>query len=251
MAFLRQHHPFSELDDDGLAAVRTALTIVHVPAGDAILTEGGAPADAVGLIRKGELELSTGSVVVDLLEPGDVFGLTSVMTGQVPTMTVRAVEDSLCYLLPAEVARRVLSSAEATASVWAIARQRVRAADAAARTVRDADPRFARIGTLVRRQPVTIEPGASVAEAAARMRDERVSALLIPRGEEWAIVTDRDLRTRVVAERGFVRSSRWSRSRPIRCTSRRRTRSRARRCCRCSSSTSITCRCPIAGGWSA
>ncbi len=53
MAFLRQHHPFSELDDDGLAAVRTALTIVHVPAGDAILTEGGAPADAVGLIRKG------------------------------------------------------------------------------------------------------------------------------------------------------------------------------------------------------
>ena len=101
MAFLRQHHPFSELDDDGLAAVRTALTIVHVPAGDAILTEGGAPADAVGLIRKGELELSTGVVVVDLLEPGDVFGLTSVMTGQVPTMTVRAVEDSLCYLLPA------------------------------------------------------------------------------------------------------------------------------------------------------
>ena len=202
MAFLRQHHPFSELDDDGLAVVRTALTIVHVPAGDAILTEGGAPADAVGLIRKGELELSTGSVVVDLLEPGDVFGLTSVMTGQVPTMTVRAVEDSLCYLLPAEVARRVLSSAEAIASVWAIARQRVRAADAAARTVRDADPRFARIGTLVRRQPVTIEPGASVAEAAARMRDERVSALLIPRGEEWASLTDRDLRTRVVAERG-------------------------------------------------
>jgi signal-transduction protein with cAMP-binding, CBS, and nucleotidyltransferase domain len=29
-----------------------------------------------------------------------------------------------------------------------------------------------------------------------------VSALLIPRGEEWAILTDRDLRTRVVAERG-------------------------------------------------
>ncbi len=124
------------------------------------------------------------------------------MTGQVPTMTVRAVEDSLCYLLPAEVARQVLSSAEAIASVWAIARQRVRAADAAARTVRDADPRFARIGTLVRRPPVTIEPGASVAEAAARMRDECVSALLIPRGEEWAILTDRDLRTRVVAERG-------------------------------------------------
>ena len=201
MAFLRQHHPFSELSEDRLATVRTVLQIVHVPAGEAILTEGGAPADAVGLIRKGELELSTGSVVVDLLEPGDVFGLTSVITGQAPTMTVRAVEDSLCYLLPAETARSVLASAEAMASVWAIARQRVRAADAAARTVHGADPRYARVGTLVHRPPITIEPDATVAEAAARMRDEHVSSLLIPRGEDWAIVTDRDLRT-VVAERG-------------------------------------------------
>ena len=202
MAFLRQHHPFSELSDDRLATLRSVLQIVHVPAGEAILTEGGAPAEAVGLIRKGELELSTGAVVVDLLEPGDVFGLTSVMTGQAPTMTVRAVEDSLCYLLPADAARRVLTSAEAMASVWSIARQRVRAADAAARTVQGADPRFARIGTLVRRPPVTIEPDATVAEAAARMRDERVSSLLIPRDGDWAILTDRDLRTRVVAERG-------------------------------------------------
>ncbi|MEP6759267.1 MAG: DUF294 nucleotidyltransferase-like domain-containing protein, partial [Actinomycetota bacterium] len=42
----------------------------------------------------------------------------------------------------------------------------------------------------------------TVAEAAARMRDERVSSLLIPIGDNWAILTDRDLRTRVVAERG-------------------------------------------------
>ena len=202
MAFLRQHHPFSELDDDTLDAIRKALEIVHVPGGEAILVEGGVPAEAVGLIRKGELELSTGSVVVDLLQPGDVFGLTSVMTGQAPTMTVRAVEDSLCYLLPTGVARRALSGPDAMASVWSIARQRVRAADAAARAVREADPRFARIGTLVRREPVTIEPEATVAEAAARMRDERVSALLIPHGEDWAIFTDRDIRTRVVAERG-------------------------------------------------
>ena len=201
MAFLRQHHPFSELADDRLETIRRGLEIVHVPAGEAILSEGSAPAEAVGLIRKGELELSTGSVVVDLLEAGDVFGLTSVMTGQPPAMTVRAVEDSLCYLVPADVARRAFTSAEAMASVWAIARQRVRAADAAARTVHDADPRYARIGTLVRRPPVTIEPHATIAEAAARMCDEHVSSLLVPTGEDWAIVTDRDLRT-VLAERG-------------------------------------------------
>jgi CBS domain-containing protein len=201
MAFLRQHHPFSELDDRDLEQVRRSLEVVHVAEGEAILEEGGEPADAVGVVRKGAVELVAGGVVVDLLEPGEVFGLTSVMTQLAPTMMVRAVEDTLCYLIPAPVARAVLASPAAQASVWAIARQRVRAADAAARAVQGADPRFARVGTLVRRPPVTIGASASIAEAAALMRDEGVSSLLVESGDSLAIVTDRDLRSRVVADR--------------------------------------------------
>lgn len=202
MAFLRQHHPFSELDDDGRTAVAQALQIIYVPAGDVILLQDGSPAEAVGVVRKGAVELISGDLVVDQLEAGDVYGLTSVMTAQPPSMTVRAVEDTLAYVVPASVARKVFASERAMASVWAIARQRVRAADAVARTVRGADPRFARIGSLVHRPPVTIRPDASVAEAAALMRDERVSSLVLEIGDGHAIVTDRDLRTRVVAERG-------------------------------------------------
>jgi CBS domain-containing protein len=202
MAFLRQHHPFSELSSEDLERIRRSLEIVHIPAGEAVLHESGEPADAVGVIRKGELELITGDVVVDLLEPGELFGLTSVMSDLPPSMTVRAVEDTLCYLVPADVARAVLSTPAAGPSVWAIARQRVRAADAVTLAMRGADPRVARIGTLVRRQPVTIAGSASVADAAARMRDERVSSLLVESREGLAIVTDRDLRARVVAERG-------------------------------------------------
>ena len=143
MAFLRQHHPFSELADADLEQVRRSLEVVHLAEGEAILEEGGEPADAAGVIRKGALELVAGGVVVDLLEPGEVFGLTSVMTELAPTMTVRAVEDTLCYLIPAPVARAVLASPAAQASVWAIARQRIRAADAAARAVQGGDPRCA------------------------------------------------------------------------------------------------------------
>ncbi len=202
MAFLRQHHPFSELNHEQLGAIAGALQIVHLPAGQAILVEGGEPADAVGVVRKGELELVTGDVVIDLLESGELFGLISVLSAQPPSMTVRAVEDTLCYLVPAAVARAVLGDETTLASVWAIARQRVRAADAVARAVQGADRRFARIGALVRRAPVTIDPNATVADAAMRMRDERVSCLLIDRPDGWAIVTDRDLRSRVLAERG-------------------------------------------------
>jgi CBS domain-containing protein len=202
MAFLRQHHPFSELDEDGFTAVAQSVQIVHVPARKTVLLENGPPADAIGVVRKGAMELLTGDVVVDQLESGEVYGLTSVMTRQPPSMTVRAVEDTLSYLVPASVARRVFAGEHAVASVWAIARQRVRAADAIARTVRGGDPRFARIGSLVRRPVVTIRPDASVADAATLMRDERVSCLVIDLGDGRAIVTDRDLRTRVIAERG-------------------------------------------------
>ena len=202
LAFLRQHHPFSELDDVSLEEVAGALEIVFTAAGDTLLTEGGPPAEAVGVIRKGALDLVTGDVVVDQLEPGDVFGFTSVMAGQPPTMTVRAVEDTLSYLVSADVIRSVFGSGSTVASVWAIARQRIRAADAVARSARGADPRFARIGTLVRRPLVRADPSITVAEAATVMREHRVSSLLLLDGDTEAIVTDRDLRSKVVAERG-------------------------------------------------
>ncbi len=54
---------------------------------------------------------------------------------------------------------------------------------------------------LVGRAPVTIESTATVRETAARMVAERVSAMLITENSAiCGIVTDRDLRTRVVAE---------------------------------------------------
>ncbi|MEX0651142.1 MAG: CBS domain-containing protein, partial [Actinomycetota bacterium] len=68
----------------------------------------------------------------------------------------------------------------------------------------DADPqapdaRLRPVGSLVRRAPVTADATTPVAEAAARMASERVSCLLVPMRGAWGIVTDRDLRTRVVA----------------------------------------------------
>ena len=61
------------------------------------------------------------------------------------------------------------------------------------------DARLTPVAALVRRSPVTCEPDTPVAEAAARMATERVSCLLVPMRGAWGIVTDRDLRTRVVA----------------------------------------------------
>ena len=57
------------------------------------------------------------------------------------------------------------------------------------------------VGSLVRRAPVTAAPETPTSAAAERMAAERVSSLLVPMRDGWGIVTDRDLRTRIVAAR--------------------------------------------------
>jgi CBS domain-containing protein len=115
---------------------------------------------------------------------------------------VRATEDTLCYLVPAEVAEAVLETGAGVAFVAASVRRRIAAVE---RTrAAEADPgRYRQVGSLVRRPPVTCEAGTPVADAAALMARERVSSLLVPIPEEGTtgILTDRDLRSRVVAER--------------------------------------------------
>ena len=56
------------------------------------------------------------------------------------------------------------------------------------------------VGDLLRREPVLCAPETSIREAAQRMQEGRVSsALVVHEGRLWGIVTDRDLRNRVVA----------------------------------------------------
>ena len=55
------------------------------------------------------------------------------------------------------------------------------------------------VGTLVRTEPVSIDPAATVGDAARLMRDRRISSVLVG-GTPPGILTDRDLRSRVLAD---------------------------------------------------
>jgi CBS domain-containing protein len=73
-----------------------------------------------------------------------------------------------------------------------------------AHALRGSDPHLPLITTplhsLIKRSPVTLPPAATIREAAAVMRDERVSSVLVvEQGHLFGIVTDRDLRNRVIA----------------------------------------------------
>ena len=201
--FLRRYAPFSDLPEEQLEGVARRIEIAHYPAGEVILRQDGPPADALHVVRKGAVELLDEGLVLDLLGEGEIFGQFSLLAHESPSTTVRAHEDTLCYLLPGPVAQQILATVEGRSFVLGTMRQRVRAAAVQVRST-PGDTRFRPVGELVRREPVTIEPDRPIAEAAIRMRDEHVSCLLIRMHDGWGVVTDRDLRTRVIAERGSL-----------------------------------------------
>jgi CBS domain-containing protein len=194
--FLSRYPPFDALAPEALAQVAKAVEIEHFPAGAVILEQLGEPARFLYVVRKGAVELLTEGRLYDLLSDGDVFGQFSLLDGESPTATVRAHEDTLCYLIGADVADDVLGTSAGRTFVLGTMRERLAAGYGA---VEPAGVPYHPVGGLIRRPAVVADPGMTVAEAAERMATERVSCLLVPMHEAWGIVTDRDLRSRVLA----------------------------------------------------
>lgn len=198
-AFLRRYPPFDDLSDPDLERVASATQIEFFPAGTEILRQGGSPASFLYVVRTGAVELLDEGVVVDLLGEGEAFGHPSLTSGLGPAFSVRAHEDTLCYLIDGEVAEEILATRRGLAFLSSSLRRRT----VRALAIRDGDrpdPRLTRVGALVRRAPVVCRADETVQDAAQRMVAERVSSLLVVGPGVSAILTDRDLRSRVLAE---------------------------------------------------
>jgi CBS domain-containing protein len=199
--FLRRHPPFDDLTDEELSEVVRATRIEFFPQGQVILVQGGEPSRFLYVVRTGSVEVLDGDHVVDLHQEGEVFGYVSLLTGEEPALTVRAHEEAICYLIEPEVAERMLSTRHGVSFMSRIVRRReIRVLESAGITTTKVDPWAAPVRSLAAREPVTIEPNAKISDAAELMTREHVTSLLIPVDGGWAIVTDRDLRSRVLAE---------------------------------------------------
>lgn len=197
--FLGSHAPFDDLSPDELTAVAGTVQVEFFPRGTIIVRELGTPAEHLYVVRTGSVEMVRGDQAVDVLEPGEVFGHPSLVSGQAPLTTVRAAEDALCYLIARDVAERVLGTPSGLAF---LAKSLSRRLDQATqvRVAQRADPRLMRVEGLITRPPLMCPPDATVREAAELMARERCSSVLVPADSGLGILTDRDLRTKVVAQ---------------------------------------------------
>jgi CBS domain-containing protein len=193
--FLERHPPFSALSGEALDRLAATAEIEYFPAGTEILRHEGPPSSHLFVVRTGAVELVDDGGVVDVLDEGESFGHPSLLSGLPPAFTVRAREDSLCLLFPAEAAVSVLSDPAGVRYVVATLSERL------ARAVSRRDPAPWGTGTIAQRvrAPVTCDPRTSIRDAATRMTEagERSVVVRLDDGG-YGIVTDHDLRARVV-----------------------------------------------------
>jgi CBS domain-containing protein len=193
---LRVHPAFDALGAEEVERVAAAAELEHHPAGTTIFSQGAEPVGHLRVVRSGAVELVLDGRTLDLLGVGELFGHASMLSGLPTGFTARAHEDTTCLRIPADVARAVLGRPEALRYLSRSLLARGRLAPAREPATEPADQP---VEKLVRRPLVVCAPDATIREAAQRMTAAGVTCVVVDAGDELGILTDRDLRSRVVA----------------------------------------------------
>lgn len=213
LRFLAECEPFSHLPEEDLAALPPTMGITYVRRGETVVAPGQVN-DTLYIIRSGAIDIvGEDNVLLDRREAGLNFGYSTLVGEPQSQYLMQAVEDSVLLLLPRDVFLQLLGANPDLERFFQSVSRRVRAAAAEVKDTHAADVLRTTVrDVLHERELVTVSPDTRIADAAQAMDAARVSCLVIePIGgldsapesatesTQPGILTDRDLRSRVVA----------------------------------------------------
>lgn len=203
LTFLRRFEPWKRLPEEAVARIAVEVEVGYFKAGSEILAFGE-PIRELHLIRSGVVEIyRRNGDLYNRLTEGDMFGqLGLLMNGRV-RFPATAIEDTLVYFVPEARFTELFQTYDAFADYVEV-EDHTRLQQAVSRGQDGNRLMTSRVQKLVGRAPVSLADSASVTEAAVTMTEEGVSSLLVTsadsqEGKLAGILTDRDLRTRVMA----------------------------------------------------
>jgi CBS domain-containing protein len=194
--FLRAFPPFDTASEQSLEAVVAATQIEFFAAGAYVLRAGDPPTAHAYVIRTGHAELIDGGRVVDLLGPGDLVGLPSMLSDLPPGLDVRAEEDLLVYRVEADAIRPLLAGRHGLRFVAQTVRSRTPTGLTTDLLTDAAAPALADLA----RQAVVVTEAAPLREVVQLMSAQDASSAVVTCDDgSFGILTDHDLRNRVLA----------------------------------------------------
>lgn len=188
--FLAKQSPYDRLDEADLAVLARHVEVEFFAAGTTIVKANGPELEHLYVVRTGAVQVVDGDTVLDELGPGDTFGHISVVSGLPPPLSVIAVLDTLCYLIPDP--RKIVEHGERLtfAHYNNMAGRPQPTATGADQSVRPVEEFM--------REPLWCEPGTPIRVAAQSMSEANQSCILYRTGTDIGIMTDSDCR-RLVA----------------------------------------------------
>jgi len=192
--FLRKVPPFNALDPRELEKVAGLLEAAYYPQDSRIFQSS--PPPGLGIIRKGAVRLiDDAHKFLDKRSEGELFGHSIYFHGELKAYTAEAEEDCLVWHIKQEDFVALCDAHQSLEDYFSSHLQKRLSAAADLATTPSS------VRDLLKRDPVIIECANSIREAARRMSDENVSSVLVMRdGLLGGIVTDKDLRRRVIAD---------------------------------------------------
>lgn len=201
--FLKRFSPFKELPDDLLQHTAMQVDIGYFKAGTPIL-RFGEPLQALHLVRSGAVETyRRNGVLYNRLSEGGIFAEQGLLRDKSVIFPATAIEDCLIYFIPVDCFELLYQSDEVFADYVEIGdTQRKKGGVLADKS--NNDLMSSEVRQLIGRTAVTLVVDATVQQAAQLMQQESVSCLLIVADQSTnaalvGIVTDRDLRNRLIA----------------------------------------------------
>jgi CBS domain-containing protein len=198
--FLRRHAPFEDLGEEALEDLARAAEVEFFPAGETIFQRGEGPLQHVWMVRRGAVELRENGRVLDVLGEGELLGHPWMLSGLPARFEARPAEDTLCYRFPGDAVMPHLARPTGLRYVARTMADRLKPSPAGPEM--NVDLAQQPVAGLVHARPLICDPDTSVRDAARSMAEAEQSAALVRLTDgQLGIVTDRDLRDRVVAGR--------------------------------------------------
>ena len=200
-ALLAGHRVWGQLEAPARQALASQWLLEPMEQGNLLLAQGRLHS-RLGLVVVGGVDLADPDLdIVVHLHPGDMFGFGATPSQHLNTLQAKVAAAGLVAWLETSAVLALCRDYGALAYYFPSLPPLAPLANADPGSQGELTLLNTPVRALVKREPITLPPHTSIRGGAQQMRDLRVSSvLLVEQGHLFGLVTDRDLRNRVVAQ---------------------------------------------------